>query len=51
MVGRSKYIDVRFRFLRELTKEGIVEFIYCPTQEQLADVMTKLLKLDVFLKL
>ncbi|KAH9743184.1 Integrase catalytic domain-containing protein [Citrus sinensis] len=51
MHGRSKHIDVRFHFLRELTKAGTVELVYCNTQEQLADVMTKPLKLDVFLKL
>jgi len=51
MHGRSKHIDVRFHFLRELTKAGFVELVHCGTKEQLVDVMTKLLKLDVFLKL
>ncbi|KAJ8766885.1 hypothetical protein K2173_009229 [Erythroxylum novogranatense] len=51
MHGRSKHIDVRFHFLRELTKAGSVELVHCATQEQVADVMTKPLKLDVFLKL
>lgn len=51
MHGRSKHIDVRFHFLRELTKAGTVELVYCSTQEQLADVMTKPLKLDAFLKM
>lgn len=51
MHGRSKHIDVRYHFLRELTKAGTVELVHCNTQEQLADVMTKPLKLDVFLKL
>jgi len=48
MYGRSKHIDVRFHFLLELTKEGIVQL---HTQEQIANVMTKPLKLDVFVKL
>jgi hypothetical protein len=51
MHGRNKHIDVRFHFLHDLTKEGTVELIYCGTQEQLADVMTKALKLDTFQKL
>ena len=51
MHGRSKHIDVRFHFLRELTKAGTVELIYCNTQDQIADIMTKPLKLDAFLKL
>jgi len=51
MHGRSKHIDVRFHFLRELTKAGTVELVYCNTQDQLADIMTKPFKLDAFLKL
>ena len=51
MHGRSKHIDVRFHFLRELTKDGTVQLVYCNTQEQVADVMTKPLKRDVFVKL
>jgi hypothetical protein len=44
--GRCKHIDVRFHFLRDLTKEGIVELVHCKTQDQLADIMTKPLKLE-----
>ena len=51
MHGRSKHINVRFHFLRELTKASFVELVHCGSKEQLADVMTKSLKLDVFLKL
>lgn len=51
MHGRSKHIDVRFHFLRELTKEGTVKLVHCVSQEQLADLMTKPLKMDAFLKL
>ena len=46
--GRSKHIDVQFHFLRELTKDEVVELIQCSSQEQVADIMTKPLKLDVF---
>ena len=48
---RSKHIDVRFHFLRDLTREEIVKLDYCRTQDQLADLMTKPLKLDAFEKL
>ncbi|PRQ42077.1 putative RNA-directed DNA polymerase [Rosa chinensis] len=51
MHGRSKHIDVRFHFLRQLTKDGNVELVYCNTQDQIADAMTKPLKLEVFEKL
>jgi hypothetical protein len=49
--GSSKHIDVRFHFLHDLTKEGIVELVQCSTHEQIADILTKPLKLDVLLKL
>ncbi|CAL9031069.1 unnamed protein product [Prunus brigantina] len=48
MHGRSKHIDVRFHFLRDLVGDGILELIQCSTQQQVADVLTKPLKLDVF---
>ena len=51
MHGRSKHIDVRFHFLRDLTKDGTVELVHDDTQEQLADIMTKPLKLNTFVKL
>jgi hypothetical protein len=49
--GRCKPIDVRFRFLRDLTRDGVVELVHCRSQDQLADLMTKPLKLEAFCKL
>ena len=51
MHGRSKHIGIRYHFLRDLSKEGVVELKYCSSQEQIADIMTKPLKLDTFGKL
>ncbi|CAL8176432.1 unnamed protein product [Prunus armeniaca] len=51
MHERSKHIDVRFHFLHDLIKAGTVEMVHCNSQEQIADVMTKPLKLDTFVKL
>lgn len=48
--GRSKHIHVRYHFLRELVNEEVIDLEYCSTHEQLADVMTKPVKLDVFKK-
>ena len=48
MHGRSKHIDIRFHFLRDLTKTGIVKLEQCSSADQLADIMTKPLKLEVF---
>ncbi|TYG79892.1 hypothetical protein ES288_D02G173500v1 [Gossypium darwinii] len=27
--GKSKHFDVKFHFLRDLTKDGVIDFIYC----------------------
>ncbi|PNY00931.1 retrovirus-related Pol polyprotein from transposon TNT 1-94 [Trifolium pratense] len=48
MHGRSKHIDVRFHFLRDLTKEGVVQLIHCSSFEQVADIMTKALSFESF---
>lgn len=45
--GWSKHIDVHFHFLCDLTW-GAIELVYCRTQDQLADVMTKPLTLEGF---
>ena len=51
MHGRSKHIDVRFHFLRDLIKDEVVELLQCSTHEQITDIMTKPLKLEAFQKL
>lgn len=49
--GRTKHIDVRFHFLRDLCRDGVIELGYFHTQDQVADVMTKADKLETFSKL
>lgn len=51
MHDRSKHIDVRFHFLGDLSRDGVIELVHCSTQEQVSDIMTKPLKVDTFLKL
>ncbi|XP_052728602.1 secreted RxLR effector protein 161-like [Vigna angularis] len=46
--GRSKHIAVRFHFLRDLVNDQVVSLAYCSSNEQVADIMTKPLKLDQF---
>ncbi|CAB1107750.1 unnamed protein product [Ectocarpus sp. CCAP 1310/34] len=41
--ARSKHIDVRFHFIRELFKSGKTTAEYVPTGEQHADMLTKVL--------
>jgi hypothetical protein len=51
MHGRCKHIDVRYHFLRDLSKDGVIELKFCKSQDQLADIMTKALKIESFCKL
>jgi hypothetical protein len=38
---RTKHIDIRYHFVREKVESGQVALQYCPTQDMLADIMTK----------
>lgn len=46
--GRSKHIHIRYHFFRELVKKGTIQLEYCTTRDQIADIMTKVVKLEVF---
>nr|GEU60244.1 reverse transcriptase domain-containing protein [Tanacetum cinerariifolium] len=41
--SRAKHIDVRYHFIKEQVKNGIVELYFVRTKYQLADIFTKLL--------
>uniref|UniRef100_A0AAV1UIR5 Uncharacterized protein n=1 Tax=Peronospora matthiolae TaxID=2874970 RepID=A0AAV1UIR5_9STRA len=38
---RTKHIDIRYHFVREKVEKNQVVLQYCPTQDMLADIMTK----------
>ena len=40
-IRNAKHYAVRLRFLQQLVLDKEVEFVYCPTDEQKADFMTK----------
>ena len=42
--GRTKHIDVKYFFLKELTERQVFDNQYCPTSEQIADIFTKALR-------
>ncbi|WVY96568.1 hypothetical protein V8G54_028719 [Vigna mungo] len=46
--GRSKHIEVRFHFLRDIVNKERIELCYCKAAEQLADLFTKPLAADKF---
>ena len=46
--SRSKHIDVRHHFLRNLTEEGVIEVTHVPTEKQHANILTKGLPTDLY---
>ncbi|CAA7019223.1 unnamed protein product [Microthlaspi erraticum] len=51
MHRRTKHIDVRYHYLRNLSNEEVMKLVFCGTNEQVADILTKPIKLDQFEKL
>jgi len=49
--GRCKHIDVKMHFVREKVEDGSVTLIYCPTEDMVADILTKALPADRFCRL
>ena len=47
-IRNAKHYAVRLRFLQQLVLDKEVEFVYTPTDEQLADFMTKPLDVTKF---
>ncbi len=39
--ARTKHIDIWYHYIREAVQNGIVDLCYCPTEEMLADMLTK----------
>jgi hypothetical protein len=41
--ARTKHIDIRFHFIRHCVETGVFKLIYCPTDDMVADLLTKAL--------
>ncbi|KAF7371239.1 Transcription factor [Mycena sanguinolenta] len=39
--ARTKHIDIRYHFIRYIIANGSMNLIYCPTDEMIADTLTK----------
>lgn len=46
--GRSKHIDIRYHFIRDVVNKKCVTLEYCPTDQMIADMLTKGLGKDKF---
>jgi hypothetical protein len=41
--ARTKHIDIGFHFIRWIIEQGSLRLIYCPTEDMVADALTKAL--------
>jgi len=39
--GKTKHIDVRYHFIRDMVKSGSIQLVWCKTEDMLADALTK----------
>lgn len=47
---RMKHIDIKYCFIRDEIANGTIKIIYKPTDQQTADIMTKGLGKNLFMK-
>lgn len=38
---KTKHIDTKFKMIRDIVKKEIIKCVYCPTEEMIADLLTK----------
>lgn len=46
--SRTKHIDVRHHFVRDLIEDKVINVIFCPTEQNTADLLTKALPPPLF---
>ena len=39
--NKSKHIEVRYHYIQDMVQKGAVKLKYVPTEERVADVLTK----------
>ena len=39
--ARTRHIDIRYHYIRETAQEGAIDLRYCPTNEMIANLLTK----------
>ena len=49
--GKSKHIDIKYHFIRDQVKRGVVKLKYCRIYEMVADMVTKALPQEISCKL
>ena len=49
--GRTKHIDIKYHYIRDMVEAGRIKLSYCPTEDMIADILTKGLSMKQFEKL
>lgn len=49
--GRAKHVDIKYHFIRDQVDKNTVNITYCPTNDMIADILTKGLHKGQFVKL
>ena len=49
--GRSKHIEIRYHFIRELVENGDIKIKFCKSEQHLTDIFTKPLGIGTFVHL
>ena len=39
--ARTKHIDIRYHFIRYVVEDGKIKLVYCPTDQMIANTLTK----------
>ena len=39
--NRTKHIDTKYHFIRDMKQQQLMEYRYCPTEKMIADMLTK----------
>jgi len=47
--GRTKHMDIRYHYVRELVQQKHLSITYCPSSQMTADILTKPLDIKTFL--
>jgi len=49
--SKTKHIKIKFHYIKELVQDNDITLAYCPTEEQIADILTKALSQEKFIPL
>ena len=49
--GRCKHVDIKYHFIRDEARKGTINVQYCRSEDMVADMLTKGLHAEQFVKL